>query len=180
MKPLYKGLIIAAIHVALVTSLGAKLLYDRHSRPRVWAQARPYDPSLPIRGRYLSLQLIVDAEGFPPPKTRADLMNSGEHHARLEVRNGKLVAARDDAGDYSVFFVAAPGVVMPPTPPDTKWDDEQRKPIDFPVVAVLSNAVLYFIPEHAEDPTPRVNSGTSFGRRSPCRRRDRRGLSSWR
>jgi len=157
-KPLYKGLLIAALHVALVTSLGAKLLYDRHSRPRVWAQARPYDPDLPIRGRYLSLQLIIDAEGFPLPGTRADLLNSGQNRARLEVRNGKLVAVRDETGDYYVYFQAAPGVVMPPLPKDTKWEDEQKQPIDFPIVAVLSNAVLYFIPEHAEDPTPRRNN----------------------
>jgi hypothetical protein len=154
-KPLYKGLVIAALHVALVASLGAKLLYDRHTRPRVWTQARPYDPDLPIRGRYLSLQLIVDAEGFPPPQTRGDLWSSGSRNARLEVRGNKLVAVKDDDGDYSVWFTAAPGV----TPPKVAGAlDESKLPVDFPVVAVLSQSVLYFIPEHAEDPTPRRNA----------------------
>ncbi|MDP9268621.1 MAG: hypothetical protein M3P27_09915 [Acidobacteriota bacterium] len=161
MKPLYKGLVIAAIHVALVTSLGAKLLYDRHTRPRVWAQARPYDPDLPIRGRYLSLQLIIDAEGFPPPKTRSELWQwgSGERRARLEVRSGKLVAVRDETGDHLVWFAAAPGVVMPRVPDNL---DSGKQPVDFPVVAVLSDAVLYFIPEHAQDPTPRANDGSEL------------------
>ena len=47
MKPLYKGLIIALVHVCIVSSLGAKLLYDRTARPRVWALTTPYDPDLP-------------------------------------------------------------------------------------------------------------------------------------
>src|SRR5512134_3393457 len=60
MKPLIKGLIITAVHAGLVTSLGAKLLYDRATRPRVWALTAPYDPNLPIRGRYVNLQLVVE------------------------------------------------------------------------------------------------------------------------
>lgn len=156
MRPLQKGLVIAAIHVALVCSLGAKLLYDRHSRPRVWAQARPYDPDLPIRGRYLSLQLTVEAEGFTPPQTRNELWSggSGERTARLEIRNGKLVAVRDENGPYSIWFASAPGVTPPHIPGEL---DEGKQPVNFPIVAVLSNSVLYFIPEHAEDPTPRLS-----------------------
>ena len=59
MKPRTKGILIALLHVGLAASLGGKLLYDRASQPRGWAQAAPYDPSLPIRGRYVSLQLAV-------------------------------------------------------------------------------------------------------------------------
>jgi len=53
MKPFINGLVIAVVHVGLVASLGAKLLYDRATRSRVWALAAPYDPSLPIRERYV-------------------------------------------------------------------------------------------------------------------------------
>jgi hypothetical protein len=38
MKPLHKGIILAVIHVAIVCSLGAKLLYDRATRPRIWVR----------------------------------------------------------------------------------------------------------------------------------------------
>jgi hypothetical protein len=172
-SPLTKGLVIAALHLALVSSLGAKLLYDRHTRPRVWAQARPYDPDLPIRGRYLSLQRVVEPEGFVPPTTRGDLSQwtPGERHARLESRNGRLVAVKDDDGDYTIWYASAPGVVLPPLPTrecgkqpaekqSTCWDqqtlEQNRAPITFPIVAVLQQPVLYFIPEHAEDPTPRL------------------------
>ena len=68
MTLLVKGLVIAAVHVGLVASLGAKLLYDRATRPRVWALTTPYDPNLPIRGRYVSLQLIVDPRGVRETK----------------------------------------------------------------------------------------------------------------
>jgi hypothetical protein len=55
-----KGLIVAALHVAIVSSLGAKLLVDRATRPRVWTRAAPFDPNLPIRGRYVRLRIKAD------------------------------------------------------------------------------------------------------------------------
>ena len=61
MNRIAKAITVAAIHAALVASLGAKLLYDRSTRPRVWVRTAPYDPSTPIRGRYVSLQLMIPA-----------------------------------------------------------------------------------------------------------------------
>ena len=52
-----KGLIVAALHLALVASLGAKMLADRAIRPRVWARVVPFDPNLPIRGRYVRMAI---------------------------------------------------------------------------------------------------------------------------
>jgi hypothetical protein len=52
-----KGLILAAFHCLLALSVGGKLLYDRAVRPRVWVKTAGYDPEMPIRGRYLWLQL---------------------------------------------------------------------------------------------------------------------------
>lgn len=57
MNVLSKGLILGALQCAVVLSLGGKLLYDRATCPRVWVKTVPWDPSLPIRGRYLSLRL---------------------------------------------------------------------------------------------------------------------------
>jgi hypothetical protein len=171
---LTKGLLIAALHVGIVASIGAKLLYDRHTRPRVWAQTVPYDPNLPIRGRYLSLQLVVETEGFPKPQLRRELFQwgwgPGERRARLEVRNGKLVAVKDDDGDYYIWWTAAPEVTMPPVPANDCYRQApdkvapclaelEKAPVDFPVVAVLGTPVLYFIPEHAKDPSTGRASG---------------------
>ena len=55
MKILYKGLLLGLLQIGIVSSLGAKLLYDRAHRPRVWIKSAIYDPNLPIRGKYLAL-----------------------------------------------------------------------------------------------------------------------------
>ena len=65
MKPLTKGIAVALIQVLIVCSLGAKLLYDRRTRPQGWFRAQRYDPNLPIRGRYLSLQIEVNDSRSP-------------------------------------------------------------------------------------------------------------------
>ena len=57
MKPLSKGLLLAALHLAIVAALGGKMALDRAVRPRVWLKASPVDPDLPIRGRYVRLQV---------------------------------------------------------------------------------------------------------------------------
>ena len=57
MTTMQKGLVLAALECAMVLSLTGKLLYDRNTCPRVWVRTAPYDPNLPIRGRYLSLGL---------------------------------------------------------------------------------------------------------------------------
>jgi len=86
-----KGFIVAALHVALVSSLGAKMLLDRATQPRVWVRTTPYDPNLPIRGRYVRLRIEVALNGQKPTGS-----------VELSVRNGQLVAmpASDSTGLY--------------------------------------------------------------------------------
>ncbi len=55
-----KGLLLAGVQVMLVLGTGAKLLYDRATLPQVWVKAGPFDPNLPIRGRYVRLALELD------------------------------------------------------------------------------------------------------------------------
>src|SRR5262249_408266 len=59
-----KGLLIAALQLVLIASLAAKYAYDRTTRPRVWVKTTNYDPDLPIRGRYMSLQLNIETPGL--------------------------------------------------------------------------------------------------------------------
>jgi hypothetical protein len=58
-----RGLLLAAVQVVLVLSLGAKLQYDRLTCPRVWVRIVPVDPNMPVRGRYLSFQVEAEARG---------------------------------------------------------------------------------------------------------------------
>jgi hypothetical protein len=137
MTPLLKGLIVAAVQIALVASLGAKLLYDRATRPRVWARTAPYDPNLPIRGRYVSLQLIVEARGVTAPATGAKWQAPQAVTLRLE--NNRLIAEAAtqrldfDSNDLHLRFIDRRGEKL----------------------AVLDQPVAFFIAEHIADPSIR-------------------------
>lgn len=99
------GLALAAVHLAIVGSLGVKLLADRANYPRVWLRAGPVDPDMPIRGRYVSLRLEIDRfENMPPPIERSGFPAgpNGRKWAppkavRLQVRDGQLSATGTDA-----------------------------------------------------------------------------------
>jgi hypothetical protein len=137
MKPLIKGIIIAVIQVGLVGSLGAKLLYDRTTLPRVWVQTVPYDPDLPIRGRYVRLQLVVAARGVPDAETPDKMYN--RYPVALKVEDGRLTAEvmaeerrRGGPGRYVRQTMAG----------------SER-------VTVLDEPVAFFIPEHIPDPSRR-------------------------
>lgn len=63
LNPLMKGVVIAMVHVAIIGTLGGKLLIDRERLPRVWVATAPVDPDLPIRGRYVQLRLLAPHDG---------------------------------------------------------------------------------------------------------------------
>ena len=124
-----KSLLVAGLHVAIVASLGAKLLVDRAVRPRVWARAAPVDPNLPIRGRYVRLRLeAVPGNGFENQPPGASIS------VDLEEREGKLVATAAPPGGR---LTARLGERV-----------EER-------VALLDQTLAFFIPEHVEDPSRR-------------------------
>lgn len=56
-----KGLLLALLQGGILLSLGGQLLLDRATRPRGWILTQPVDPHLPIRGRYVNLDLLVPA-----------------------------------------------------------------------------------------------------------------------
>ena len=89
MKPLHRGLLLAALHCAMVLSLAGKYAYDRERLPRVWAKTAPVDPNLPVRGRYASLRVEVEP---------AAALQDGLQFCRLAVRESHLMAIPDDAG----------------------------------------------------------------------------------
>lgn len=140
MKPLAKGLVIAAVHVGLVASLGAKLLYDRSTLPRVWVRSTPYDPNLPIRGRYVSLQLVVEPRGIQETKPGQGLQQP--QSIILRVDGERLVA---EANPQERGYV----------PSDLHVQFIQRRDEK---LAVLDKSVAFFIPENVPDPSRRPPS----------------------
>lgn len=81
-----KGLILAAFQCMLVLSLSGKLLYDRSTCPRVWVKTARWDPNLPIRGRYLALQLVPErgAQWYPETYGQMVLFFVPEHTLPFE------------------------------------------------------------------------------------------------
>ena len=137
MTLLVKGLVIAAVHVALVASLGAKLLYDRATLPRVWALTTPYDPNLPIRGRYVSLQLVVEPRGVR--ETKPGLASQQPQPINLGVEGERLVAeATSRPEDYD------------PSDLHLRFIDRRSEKL-----VVLAEPVAFFIAEHIPDPSRR-------------------------
>jgi hypothetical protein len=130
MTPFTRGLLVGAAQLLLVASVGAKFLYDRASYPRLWVETAPYDPDLPIRGRYVNIALLVESDRDVPDATFNHAPNM--FRARLEARGDRLVVVEDDengkhwvrsgrCGDRNCWQLAAP--------------------------------LAYFIPEHAGDPS---------------------------
>jgi len=131
MKPLHKGLLLAALHLALISSLGAKLLVDRARLPRVWVKTASFDPDLPIRGRYVSLGLLVKVE---KGSTSREPGYGGP--ATLTVKDGQLVAVLSE----------------PPTGIRV-WANPRRGTPESLETGRLDKPVTFFIPEHVPDPS---------------------------
>lgn len=133
MSAMRKGVIVAALHLAIVGSLGAKLLVDRATRPRVWARTAPVDPNLPIRGRYVRLR--IEAE-FPQGADLEDPRRALGQGVRLTTEGTRLVATPT------------------PTPNDSGL---RARLVDRggQRIAVIDPPLAYFIPEHVPDPSRR-------------------------
>ncbi|MBP9593553.1 MAG: hypothetical protein KBE42_15890 [Steroidobacteraceae bacterium] len=141
MTPRVRGLLVAIVHVALIASVGATLLYDRATLPRAWVETAGVDPDLPIRGRYVALRLLFPATVEPPPGGERDRARAG----RIEVRDGRaVVVLHGDADDRpanrrNLYFTERA------TPAGPRW--------------MLMEPVAFFLPEHAPDPTRDVAPG---------------------
>lgn len=105
------SLALLVVQLAIVSTVAAKYLYQRWTCPRVWTRAAAFDPELPMRGRYLALQLTVDgcqstlpsAKGAAFPRKYDGTVRPGPYmlredtsdfRASLEVEQNRLVAIR--------------------------------------------------------------------------------------
>ena len=125
---------IALLQVALLAAVGGKLLYDRAVLPKAWIETAGVDPDLPIRGRYVALNLVLPAVEEAPIAASATLA-----YGRVEKR-----------GDHAVAVLAGGEPVM----------SNAAHPLAFVRNVGLAGArwqtlvpVAFFLPEHARDPT---------------------------
>lgn len=112
------SLTLLIFQLALVSTIAAKYWYQRWSCPRVWTRAAAFDPELPMRGRYLALQLIVDGcqstlpsakdanfprdfSGAVKPGPYVLRPNAVDFRANLKVVNNTLVAVRNEGTEDS-------------------------------------------------------------------------------
>ena len=114
------SLLLLAIQLVLVVSVAATYVYQREHYPRVWTRTVAFDPSLPLRGRYLSLRLEVDGcqSSLPSgklavfPRDFAGAIKPGpwtvapgqpfSFPVELRAVNGKLVAVRPQEGQEEI------------------------------------------------------------------------------
>jgi hypothetical protein len=134
-KGAWRGWLLAVLHLALVASLAGKYLIDRHNLPRGWVRTEPYDPELPIRGRYVQLRLetrldkvLSTDEAFPKEPSRSYGFWTGP--ARLEMDKAGLILKRDENGEQLWIGVA-----------DGRY--------------FFNEPVAFFIPEKVADPSRR-------------------------
>ena len=123
------GLVVALLHAGLMGALGLKLLADRSRLPRGWAQTVPYDPSTPLRGRYVRLALQVPLASKP-----AESLEYRVSGVRLRAVEGRVVADLAESTSSTLLEIRTEG-----------GSRSSR----------LTKPVAFFIPEHVPDPSRR-------------------------
>ena len=159
MKLAKTSIALLVIQLALVSLIAAKYLYQRWTCPRVWTRTVVDDPELVMRGRYLSVQLIVDGCLSTLPSAKEAAMprnldglpvglrfsiNSAQavrFLAELKVEGNKLVAIRIPDSDAQPSQQAG-GQMVAAWPGSSCEDLRLDTPVDF------------YIAEHAASPMP--------------------------
>jgi uncharacterized membrane-anchored protein len=146
-----KAILLAVVQIALVLSIAGKYLYERKTCPRVWVRTAQFDPNMPLRGRYIALQLSVNACGLPQnPKDKKD------------PKYPPLIVERTVVGtmnrQWTVRPVARDGKLVPVLATDRDRPEETeylRTWVGHGCErAMLGSPVDYFIPDTARSPFP--------------------------
>jgi hypothetical protein len=140
-----RTVLLIVIQCLLVSSIAGKYLYERATRPRVWARVAQFDPNLPMRGRYLALSPLVDVCSLPRDKDSQPAWMAYSKakekqwywHVRASARDGKLVV--QDARN-----------VLPRSETQTVWlkGDQPCERVQ------LTPNMDFFIPDTAKSPFP--------------------------
>ena len=144
------------IQLVLVCSIAAKYLYQRWTCPRVWTRTVAYDPELLMRGRYLSLQLVVDGcESTLPSARQANFPRdyngvavSGNFTIRGEIRSAFSAELKVINNRLSAIYIR-----------DADKERSGQTVVAFHRLPCdqmrLASPVNFYISEHARSPLPR-------------------------
>ena len=144
MTPFVRGVVIALVQVLIVGAVGGKLLYDRSALPSVWAATVGIDPMLPIRGRYVALNLVVQPDAATEP---AELAEGLPAAARLTVEDGVLRATFTEDPGMDAIDWSGVLVQRRDRPEGAQW--------------TLMEPIAFFLPESAPDPS-RLQEGETL------------------
>ena len=136
------GLLLAAVQAVLILSTAAMFWFDRQISPRAWVPTEPVDPNLPIRGRYITLNMVVPLRSKRLNTSDRDLLNTRQK-VHLVAVGDRLIADIDDQAksnlidgsvrrsgddwvvrpDHELAFFIPPDVQDPSIQPDgrTLW-----------------------------------------------------------
>lgn len=117
---------LALVQLLLVSGVALRYAADRARLPSAWARTVPFDPSLPVRGRYVRLRIQVPLSA-PVPAV------GGVSRVRLVAAAGRAYAVPDSAAGVEATVDSAGGGT----------------------VARLTEPIAFFIPEHVPDPSAR-------------------------
>jgi hypothetical protein len=149
-----KAVVVALIQVLIVGSLGAKLLYDRRTRPQAWFKTERYDPNLPIRGRYVRLQIEVNDPRSPE---QIEKKFGDEIQAMKNLRTQSGYLGWQPFGRECGSIVVRNGIPIAEFDRGPSWDCDnlsfERRSRGNENVLWLPQASLFFIPDTAKDPT---------------------------
>ena len=129
------GVGLALAQLGLLLLIGLMFQLERRIAPRAWAVSEPVDPNLLIRGRYVSLRLVVPLQaqvrGLAP-----SAQDGSTTTVDLKVQGTRLVAlAGSDGGRHAVR---------------RRHADSQAG-----TVVVLKQPLAFFIPPDVADPSIR-------------------------
>jgi len=124
------GVTLALVQLILVSAVALKYATDRARLPSAWARTVPFDPSLPVRGRYVRLRLQV-------PVSETAAVQGTLSRVRLVAAAGRVYAVADSASGLEATLDTTAGAP----------------------VARLTEPIAFFIPEHVPDPSVRPGNG---------------------
>ena len=136
------GFLLAGVQAVLILSTAAMFWVDRQISPRAWVPTQPVDPNLPIRGRYITLNMVVPLRSRSLNIPDWDLLNTRQkvhlvavgdrliadidHQAKSNLVDGSIRRNGDDLvvnPDHQLAFFIPPDVQDPSIQPDgrTLW-----------------------------------------------------------